>query len=927
MINTRNFTTLNNLIDHLESSIDYIPSIVDVQGDESLQPLLDKVYRAVWKRSGKPDYLEFGQHAFFNHYGHTTSHAIRIQALCDVIVKTRYEYSTHEGDGQAIVVQTLKRWIQQIDPMMEVANDPLALQTFPSWHFELQDLLAMFQGESDERLIRQATCGRIHAAYTDIPKAIQNKTNLHVHHRFVTKLPNIWHAPCFTSIENVHIGGNRLKKLPSSFSAMSHINHLSCGLNEWKKLPETISHLKIQYLHVTYCPHCDDDCFDDWKIDAPFFESIQRLFIGSQLTKVPVAIQSMKNLQDLCLSNNKIALLPRWMFPIKIKQLSLDIDTLIMPQFLRNETCNWRNRSNLEEIIDELAVTSLIQDRHGGQHPTFISPSDLKKDCESFLADLPISYRCRTHYSVDMMIKQYAIHPERLERDQQLSGKEEYGYGGMRHWKEFLFLNSTLPLYRLLAPSLENRLIVIKGMVTDDGIGDYAHMRQAQATIRQAFSTWNVMIVAEVEHLSKRKRAFPAQDSNSIFYGITSPRSIEHPAISLEQEYTEQLDAAQKLVADAHFVIDMPHMSFNCLLCPKEDAEKIEEYTACGFIKKNIAPQERRKPHYHMGVGALAYGLLLPSPLKEEEKSLSLLEEPLHTFLMGEKSAETYVETTTLCFGYVIEPFRYILNCFAATKESDKPLDLIVMMKQDNFFAPFIREGISFFKTLNIQTIEYYTRDEEGAIVLRERTDIHETGKTVRIICPGRIKEHRDLRILMAHSLLTGTRGDVSLSEAISEGRLIDYDIEVYKNNFFHSLIQYISSQCNAPIVVKYFNLIYKQQQKLQRREFRHLSLEKKMSLLLQDDEFLTSLTQLGSLVQNPQLKIEMEQVLSMIRETYQFNEVLVDLCHRHILLKQHPELAAQEKQIREAFLKRKISLSQATMTLKTLISIRNSGD
>lgn len=66
---------------HIALQSPSLESYEDLLGKAPQLKDYSKLFKKVWKLSGKPDYLDFGRHAFFNHYGHTTTNAIRFKSV------------------------------------------------------------------------------------------------------------------------------------------------------------------------------------------------------------------------------------------------------------------------------------------------------------------------------------------------------------------------------------------------------------------------------------------------------------------------------------------------------------------------------------------------------------------------------------------------------------------------------------------------------------------------------------------------------------------------------------------------------------------------------------------------------------------------------------------------------------------------------
>jgi hypothetical protein len=138
------------------------------------------------------------------------------------------------------------------------------------------------------------------------------------------------------------------------------------------------------------------------------------------------------------------------------------------------------------------------------------------------------------------------------------------------------------------------------------------------------------------------------------------------------------------------------------------------------------------------------------------------------------------------------------------------------------------------------------------------------------------------MRIIMANSSSIGCTGDVSFSEAVSEKKLITYEIRPHKERFFQDLIQLarIALPFGSPFVA-YLRLLEERN-----REPLNLKLIRSM----------------GSLVSSSEVQADAEIFYNFIHTHYRFNEMLIDLVKRERPLQEHPEILTCEQTLFSEF-------------------------
>jgi hypothetical protein len=444
--------------------------------------------------------------------------------------------------------------------------------------------------------------------------------------------------------------------------------------------------------------------------------------------------------------------------------------------------------------------------------------------------------------------------------------------------KSLIFLNTTLASYRKTALT-KPFTICIKGLVIKDGIGDYKAMQCARAILQKAYPGIEIKVVAEVQDLSRRRAAFSSDDPDIHVYGINYSGNTSDPDAGYEQyvpeDSKEAFEIAKRVVESADVVFDMPNMVHPSIIRSENTIRVFEPGTKVF----------RSEPGIFMGASDLSNGFLIPKPLSDDEKSFSNFESlSLRDFLLeGFSDTPSYLSDTRLDLCYMKRKelkLNYVLSLCVALKEfPQQKLDIIIDLESiRDFSSPDFSE---FLSELGIQKVEFYKLAADGTYRCEDTIPYASCGKVVRIINPFPLS-HRDMRIIMANSSSIGCTGDVSFSEAISEKKLINYEVRLHKEQFFHDLMQLATAplRLSSPFF-DYLKL-------LEQRNRRPLDLK--------------LIEEIGSLMASSEVHAHAEIFYNFIHTHYRFNEMLIDLVKRERPLQEHPEILTCEQTLFSEF-------------------------
>lgn len=160
--------------------------------------------------------------------------------------------------------------------------------------------------------------------------------------------------------------------------------------------------------------------------------------------------------------------------------------------------------------------------------------------------------------------------------------------------------------------------ILLAGVVSNDGSGDYFHMLHAARQIQRIFPHAIIVIACEVEGLNRRQRKFPPSEFSTFLWNFEKNGS---------RNYVEDSSIREKcleIVKKFDFSFDLPHMdSWNSIHREmKFVPQRIIEYgsSLCPFS----VDDSQRLTHTYMGLGPFEQGLIWTSP--NIKKSISSIE-------------------------------------------------------------------------------------------------------------------------------------------------------------------------------------------------------------------------------------------------------------------------------------------------------------
>lgn len=459
-----------------------------------------------------------------------------------------------------------------------------------------------------------------------------------------------------------------------------------------------------------------------------------------------------------------------------------------------------------------------------------------------------------------------------------------------------VFDSTTQFLYREFDLSKKKFHILVTGVVTNDGMGDYFHMVHAAEKLEKAFPGATITIGAEVEKLKSRRDRFFLSKFSTILWGIQKKESPSSIDFEDPIEGAEERAKCLRVAETASLVLDLPHMSYESSI--RDDVPesvpylRLVEYGSSSFLRTDYIDGG-------MGVAPCELGLIWKTPQSLEEGVSSISDTRLNTFLLQRETlsdsalspSASYRQTHVLHFAYLhadVTPFIKI--CLAYNRENEVPfIDIVVPEKfmtelaVQSYLEPLEEQGY----LSQIKEVHTFQKDLEKGTLIFKSKQISETGKTLRLINPFPLPNEDVQRLILLSSGCVGCTGDLSVSEVFASERLPFYRAPRHKSRFLDSILNVakdLFQSSDSPLV-------------------NYLSYLKRTSF------YKTQIEEIGKLLQNKSLYKEMGIFSAHLKAHYDFDEVLVDLVSRVFVQEEVPGLKKKSQKMFNAYTKKKQSL------------------
>lgn len=524
----------------------------------------------------------------------------------------------------------------------------------------------------------------------------------------------------------------------------------------------------------------------------------------------------------------------------------------------------------------------------------------------------------------------------------------------------WIFINTITGLYRGFnsTESLEGKLIAVCGHVEKDGLGDYYHLRLAAEVARKNFPQCPVVIIADVVNLKDRVK----------YLDIPKDCTIHFIDTKMEEDATSIKNAIEAL-AKASVIIDAPYGNFALLGDTKPFLQKCKDEVT--FIEPNpnqiLKFQELDEEpglldeetwslgfiDFHMGV------FIVDS--RENQSLLDIQDSVLKEFLFGTKNATQemvleYQASHHYRYGYIkstdadyITAQAFLASFVVQNAKSKKQILDIILPSNNLQMSDDITKLLA---KHNVATIQL-CKKVDGKIVVVEEKKLAKEGSVLRIINPFPLLNEDCKLFANVFEQPSGCTGDISLMES----EFPFYQVAPHKVLILPSMIHLVRNELNSgkdSVLVKYFEKLNEiseilhgkeestssssEDDELDEEESTHtdkklridepkseinanMNVSEKKSELSKDERIANVAEEIGILLQDPNLLVEMAAFRNLIKKRYNFNEVLRDLVERSFARMAVPNLAMLEDSIKAAFIAQKATLDNGYLTFKKIIS------
>lgn len=305
-----------------------------------------------------------------------------------------------------------------------------------------------------------------------------------------------------------------------------------------------------------------------------------------------------------------------------------------------------------------------------------------------------------------------------------------------------------------------------------------------------------------------------------------------------------------------------------------------------------------------MGLHVLEKGIFIEEPLFHKFEEIE--NQSLRRWLQGSAHLFYFAYLSSVRGGMI-----YLQALFQSLEHDERGIDLCT--PDLGFFINGAPESL-LTGNFNIQRIEVHWGEMVSCL------ELSSIGKIVRILVPGRLTPQDVERLIALSGPFVGVRGNQSLSEALSYGKVFFFDGRPH--NWF--LIKDLLALAENRISDHKSSLTCL---RMMREAMVHEMPKEEGDFVderaFQEEELTWSqiAEALGKALQDPDTLIGYQKLGQIVREEHSFNEFLVDFASRTFMHRIHPGLAGEEATLIEQFAQEKISLT-------TLISaLRNKRD
>lgn len=421
--------------------------------------------------------------------------------------------------------------------------------------------------------------------------------------------------------------------------------------------------------------------------------------------------------------------------------------------------------------------------------------------------------------------------------------------------------------------------------VMKDGMGDYTAALETAKILKERFPSADIHLVA-IAHNSLKAAPPSGCTLHLVPYEDEMPQEILHLLrdseliLQIPTYYPKIDELMEKLRA-----IESPR--------PMPALESVGEY---GFVESSwFHPKTGRRS---MGIHFLEKGILTRDPHNAhfgELENETLLEWLFATLYPGPAEIENYFSSRRFYFSYLATPIGGAVYLHALLKSLEHDKKEIDLCTPDlNWFIQYAemqnREGKPILETpCGVKSIEVYYQSVIHRIVLSD------TGKTLRILCPGSISQNDFRTLLNMSGEFVAIRGNQSFSEAVSANKVFFYDGSEHARYFMKDLIAIAENrlrehrgaiQCFRSMGAAFLHNLPPQEEEWVDETY-----------FQEKEDWRKIAARLGLALQSPDTIAGIKKLNRILFDELSCNDFLCHLVQRALCHRKHPEIALLEKE------------------------------
>ena len=449
-------------------------------------------------------------------------------------------------------------------------------------------------------------------------------------------------------------------------------------------------------------------------------------------------------------------------------------------------------------------------------------------------------------------------------------------------------------LYEGKATKKRNKIGIFTWVIAD-GLGDWVAAQEA-AHILKAKMPWLEIHLFPVS----QREILPSPDFKTHF-----------------SHY--EVEPLPDLLNEMDFVLQLPTFFQHADRLPfAQSMESLGEY---GYMESSwFHPKSGNRS---MGLHALEKGIFIRKSKQAsfaEIEQKNLLQLLFNTELPGPAEIDSYEQKIRFHVGYLSTPIGgaiYLHSLLKMWKRDEKDID--ICSPDPNWFIEFYemreKEGKALLEeSYGVKQIIVLWANESRTIALSQ------TGKTVRILCPGVLSSSDMQKLIALSGEWVGVRGNQSLSEAISAGKAFFYDGRDHSRYLIKDLIAMAENRLSGYKSSLHAFRMIGQAFLWNRREDTEVFVEESHFQLDDKMPWYEIATELGLSLQDSDCIAGFKKYCRICEEERSVGPFICHLVERALFHLERPDVKAKEKQLSKLFGEGKIAFSTLVKNLRVHI-------